>query len=152
MDDALNNVETIVKNFIAADTDIAALAPTIHEKIKSNIRNYMDHELPAIAVHCTGYLEHEGDRHMALAGVFIEIINSGADLSAVDTTVKQILSLVYKKLRDESPHMERGGRGINDELDDIIVREGPVIPWDPEEEDELFLVSGSINAEVYFVE
>jgi len=148
VDDKYNAVETLIKDFIEADTAIMAIANLVHEKIKANVRNYHNHEMPAIAVHATNYIGDASERHYSGLAVFLEVVDAGGNLGTVDVRVKQLMSLLIDKFRKESPFIS--GQGIDEELEDIVVVDGPVIPWDPEQG--VFLVTGNINLEVYFVE
>lgn len=147
MNDKFNGVETIIKDFLLADSDVMAIAKLVHEKLRDDILKYSKHETPAIAVHSTGFTGDADDRHNSGIGVFIEIVDTGGDLAVIDGRVKQLESIIIDKLRKESPYL--GGKGMSAQLDDIVVSGGTIYPWNKTGG---FLISGNIDVEVYIKE
>lgn len=114
-----NAIESAIVSFLNSDAEISALVNKVHEKIIDDVSTYSVHELPAIAVHSMGYTPDGEIDRFPRVNVYIEIVHTGATLATVDSTVKQIASLVIDKLRSESPR--NGGNGFSDVADDVAI-------------------------------
>lgn len=114
-----NAIESAIVSFLNSDAEISALVNKVHEKIIDDVSTYSVNELPAIAVHSMGYTpDSEIDRYPRV-NVYIEIVHTGGTLATVDSTVKQIASMVIDKLRSESPRND--GKGFSGVADDIAI-------------------------------
>jgi hypothetical protein len=150
MNDKFNTVENLVKNFLSADSDLAGIVNTFEQKLRADVNTYMQHELPAIAVHSTGYgidVTQSDSRKLAYIDTTIEIVHRGGDLASVDDTVKQITSLVIDKLRLESPLNDGGGFG--QAVDDIRIDRADIIP---SQINNAFTVIGNVDAQIGIIE
>lgn len=141
MNDKFNNLETLTKNFLAADADIAAQVVTFEEKLRDVLADYDQHELPAIAVQTTGYASSENLGKAPDIFLTIEVVSRGASLGTIDGKVKEIASLVMDKLRAESPTND--GKGLNENIEIIDVESVQFFP--PDNEDNQFTVSAFVN-------
>lgn len=128
MNDSLNTVETEIVDFLKGNSNVTGLvaASKIHEKVREDIKSYLDHELPAVAVHATGYYD-TGDKRKTGIEVYGEIVYRYGTLATGDNTVKEILSMIRQELNNASPY--RDGEGIEEQFDDIYVSEGDVVHW-----------------------
>jgi len=149
MQNKFNVIEGLVLSFLQADTEITALAKSFHEKIKPDIPDYYDHELPAIAVNMNQFYRPENTIKSTISGV-VEIVNLGADLNAMDDTVKELASLVINKLIAESP--TNRGRGFNDQVEEILVDDAEIISAPLNEDFTDFAVTAFINISIGVVE
>lgn len=143
MDDILNAAESNVVAFLQADSDITDIANLIHEKLREDIRSYRKQDTPAVAVHATGFSVDEDDRHITRVLLFLEVVDAGGELNVIDGRVKQLIALILKKLRAESPYT--GGNGIDEAYSDVYVSGGDVIPFQAARG---WLISGGINTEL----
>lgn len=146
MVDKFNAVENSLKTFLAADTAIAAQVNLFHVKLRDDIAQYANHELPAVAVHSFGYGEGEDD-YFPVINCLVEIINRGGDLDTVDGKVKEIASLAINALRLESPL--RGGKGFSGSVESIDVSEALI---DFAVDESVYTVFAGIRVNVGLVE
>lgn len=149
MTDKFNAIESALQTYLSGDTDIDAQVELFHTKLKPDLAEYGNHELPAIAVHAFAYRPGES-KHSPTVTAVVEIVNRGGDLDVVDGKVKTIASLVIDKLRRVDPQAGWEATGLSGIAAAINI-EGANIQAD-ETSQGIYTVTGEVMVGVGIVE